>query len=542
MPTYQIVSPDGTTHEVTDAEDYASALSMHSDLTGYSGTKDFFKSIPYGAVHRGIAPILSTTGSLEKAAMSQPEAMPSSEEVASSIEKGVTGPLHKPEGIGGEYGASIGGGIAAAPFSPPMAGGAIRAIAGTVLPALGGETAGQLTKESPSIEPWARAAGSAVSAGVPRTAAKAITPYPTIDPKRMAAAQYLEDLGVPVSAGSKTGNEMLKRREQQLAGFGPQSTNVAPAAYKLAGVPYNPEVTLPANLNDGFRINSDAYKSLTSRNPVLVIDKVAANEATDAVNRYASRLEVGKVPKILKDYSNKVTEWANSGATTGEAYQNLRSQIGAEARANSSNPKLRDALYDVQHSLDDAAERSIAISNPSDLGEWRKTARQYKDLLVLEKAGSRSGEQVASDIITPQNLKASQDAVYGKKDYARGRGTFSDLSRAGQMVLTSKGSSGTAENIAARNLGVGPTSIVGGIVGAGLGGAGGFAVGHPEIGGYLAALGAMAPSAYGHFLASPFGQRFVANQLMTPYQGQIKGIERQALIQSLLRGWQTENQ
>ena len=215
---------------------------------------------------------------------------------------------------------------------------------------------------------------------------------------------------------------------------------------------------------------------------------------------------------------------------TGDEYQNLRSEIGRDARGVSNNPNLQQSLYGIQHSLDDAAERSVAQTNPSDLGKWQQARQQYRNLLVLQNAIGKSGEAVAENQITPGNLKSSADSVYGRNAYARGRGDFTDLAKAG-YILTPPKSSGTAENFMAQQMHAGIPAIA-----AGFAAAAPASLGHAEFSIPAAVAGAAAPFIAGKAMMSAPMQSYLANQLITPYKGALGETSKRALLNALLYG------
>jgi hypothetical protein len=99
--------------------------------------------------------------------------LPRPGEATAFVERNVTGELHKPETMAGEYARTFGEFAPTALMGP---GGAIRKTAMATIPAVTSETAGQLTKGT-AAEPWARA-GGAVTGGLAASmggAAKAAT-------------------------------------------------------------------------------------------------------------------------------------------------------------------------------------------------------------------------------------------------------------------------------------------------------------------------------------------------------------------------------
>ena len=122
-------------------------------------------------------------------------------------------------------------------------------------------------------------------------------------------------------------------------------------------------------------------------------------------------------------------------------------------------------------------DRSIAKYNPSDAGLWRDARNTYRNLMVVEQAATGAGEGAASGLISPAKLRQATLSKHGRRNYARGKGDFAELARAGEVAMTPLPNSGTASRISARNLGVSLSSGVGGASGFALGGAPGAAIG-----------------------------------------------------------------
>ncbi len=295
-----------------------------------------------------------------------------------------------------------------------------------------------------------------------------------------------------------------------------------------------PNQNLTDALNAGFQNNSDKYKALASNNPSISIDTNAKLDALGHLQNYTSKVEGNNPAPIVQTYTDRIV---NAPNMTGEEYQNLRSEIGRDARGVSNNPNLQQSLYGLQRTLDDAAERSIGQTNPSDLGKWQEARQQYRNLLVLQNAAGKSGEAVAQSEITPSNLKSSADSVYGKNAYARGKGDFTDLAKSG-YILTPPKSSGTAENIIAQQMHAGIPALAGGFVGA----AGPASIGHPEFSIPGMAIGAAAPFVAGKALMSSPMQSYLANQLITPYKGALSETAKRSLLNALLYGSHSQTQ
>ena len=161
------------------------------------------------------------------------------------------------------------------------------------------------------------------------------------------------------------------------------------------------------------------------------------------------------------------------------------------------------ALNELAAALDDAMERSIGRTNPKDLGAFSDANRQYRNLLVVEQASLGAGQNSAQGLISPSQLRNATMQKQGRRNYARGKGEFADLARAGEGLMKPLPNSGTAGRTWARNLMAGAPAIAGSIAGAPAGALG-------MMGGGL--LGLAAPRVAGSILMSKPVQTYLARQ------------------------------
>jgi|GEM_PF-1502440 len=132
-----------------------------------AGANDFFQSIPRGIVS-GFNSAASAMGRATQAEMGQDVDAPTPEQGMDILEKEVTGPMHRPEGRAGKFGASVGewlGNPASylAPGSLPFK------VGTAVLGGLGSEAGGQLGEGTPLEVPF-RFAGGALGFAAPSAA------------------------------------------------------------------------------------------------------------------------------------------------------------------------------------------------------------------------------------------------------------------------------------------------------------------------------------------------------------------------------------
>jgi hypothetical protein len=140
-------SADGVTQQVQNPKAQAQT----------AGATDFFRSVPRGVVS-GFNSAASALGRATQAEMGQDVDAPTPQQGMQILEKEVTGPMYRPEGRAGQFGASVGeflGNPASymAPGSVPLKVGA------AVLGGLGSEAGGQLGEGTPWEGPLRFAGG-----------------------------------------------------------------------------------------------------------------------------------------------------------------------------------------------------------------------------------------------------------------------------------------------------------------------------------------------------------------------------------------------
>jgi hypothetical protein len=384
-----------------------------------------------------------------------------------------TGQLYEPQTTAGKYAGTI------AEFAPGMAFGgggiAARALGNVVAPAVASETAGQLT-EGTAAEPWARAAGALVG---PR----ALTPAPTRDPQRAKAVETLRGEGVTaLTAGQVTGRSPLRWTESALADApfvgkaqkinekaGDQFTR---AVLRKAGV--DADRAAPEVIDQAFTRLGQQFDDMGA-NAAVPITRNVSRKVQDLAARYERGTPASLVNPLPKAVAADIAALASqSGAPRymdGAKYVGWRRDIGAAAR-NTSDKGSREALYELQKVLDDGAESFLRATGKKDVaGQFRQARKEYRNLLIIEKAATSGGERGALGVITPSAYKNAV-ATESRRDYSRGRTDAARLARAGEAVLKPLPSSGTAQRSAVMSglglvgsLGAGATGGVGAIAG-----------------------------------------------------------------------------
>lgn len=430
-------------------------------------------------------------------AMMGPLAMAPTTQALTSATEAVTGPMYKPQGVPEQYANTLGQFAPAALLGPGKM--AQKATAGLV-GALASETAGQVS--DPSIAPYTRTAAAIAGGLTPSMMRRAATPFP-IGADRQALLDTLKNEGVDLTAGQTTGNQALKYAESELGGgkIGhineTQGSQFTKAALSRAGI--DATHATPDVMDHAFTKIGKQFDTLAARNTLLP-DHQLATDTANHVKDYTGLLAPSQQAPIVGKLAADLVDAAEKGMT-GAQYQNLSSRLGTLSR-KAGDADLKLTIGDMKHSLDNAMERSLVKTNSPDVGAWKNTRRQYRNMLVLEQAASGAGENAAQGIISPAQLKNAAMQKQGKRGYVRGQGDFADLARAGEAIMKPLPQSGTAPRTAMRNI----TAALPTIVGAGAGMATGIG---PVFGGLL---GAATPSALGRLLLSKPVSAYLKNQ------------------------------
>ncbi len=451
--------------------------------------------------------------------------------------------------LGGQLAGGVGGGVGLAKNGLSLAGRAIEngaklrtvagasALEGAVMGAGQGFGSGEggldnrLTSAGTGAK-WGLGFGLATPvavAGVSAGVRRAVTPFAS-SPERQALADVLKREGVDLTAGQRTGSERLRYAENEIGGrvarriAERQGEQFTAAALRRAGIDANRAT--PEVMDAAFTRIGQQFDGLASRNR-LMPDQQFASDLSDTIRGYNQLVnETARAP-IVMDTAADIAQMARNGIT-GEAYQALRSRLDQSARASARDPQLQDALYGLRNTLDDGMERSIIMNNPSDLGKWREARSQYRNMLVLEKASTGAGENAAQGLISPSQLRNATVVGQGRRNYARGKGDFADIARAGEAVMKPLPNSGTAGRINAQNLGAGMFSTLGGIAGTAGGGI--------PIGLLGAVAGATVPKVAGRTMMTKIAQAYLGNQQFQ--QSQMKpGIR--AILNALMNAEQS---
>lgn len=391
----------------------------------------------------------------------------------------------------------------------------MRTLAAETALTLGSGTGGALAQELAPGNVGAEIAGQVLGGGVAAIGStlgrRMISPM-SASAERTAAADALEQRGIDLSAGQRTGSRGLRYAESELGGSAAsalterQAEQFTQAALREAGV--NARRATTEVIDRAYDDIGQEFDNLVA-GTTIVADRQLGTELGaiqrqfDEITGDASR--PAAVQNRINDIVAKVQQ--NGGTIPGETYRAMRSEIDNLAK-RSSNPDLKNALNDIRTSLDDAVERSLAGANSPLVGEWRDARRRYRNLIVVTDAVARSTGENALGLITPANLRNAAALNAGKKAYARGQSDLGELARDGVATMTPLPDSGTASRSSVRNLTMGVPTVVGGVLGQGA---------MPGVGAVLgAAAGAIAPRVLGGAMLSRPGRAYLGNQLVRP--------------------------
>lgn len=346
-----------------------------------------------------------------------------------------------PQTFEGEYlqtGGQFMGGAAAMPLGGPF-----RAIGGSIVPALGSETAGQLT-EGTEYENIARFAGAL---GLPIGQALATPPLRRLargnpddilgnlsGSQRAQSVDLLRREGVDdISAGQQIGSPNLMMLEGAENASLLSKQQLTQAALRQAGT--NADLATPDVMNQTrLRIGKvfDTVDGLAGGVPRAQ----EVNDMIRAVQKAQGDLTIGNVPKnltnIVKGFSDAVK---NKTAVSSDNISQIRTDLNeAMGRFLKANEMISyDLAYKLKESLDDIVAQQI----PRQLLPSLDNARdQYRAYLTIERGMSGRGAEVASGLLSAERLSGAVKNREGKS-YVKGTGSdLADIARASEEVLT----------------------------------------------------------------------------------------------------------
>lgn len=424
--------------------------------------------------------------------------------------------FYEPHTTAGQYASTLGEFAPAA--AVPGGGGVTARVLNTVVPAVASETAGQITKGT-EAEPYARAIAG-VGAGV--IGGKLVTPAPPATRARTAATAVLDQAGIPISAGERTGSKFVKLAEET-AGEMPLSMGAwqefkqrqleklnkivtertfDPAQLQARGIPaegsHLPHSDVFAQGRQSLR---DEYTRLSQSNhlrsdPQLLNDLQAVQTNYER-NVMPTQRASGKT-NIEANFQDIVDNLvAGQGTMPGDVYQALRSRFGRQAQtAFKTDPELGMALKGTQTALDRAMRRNLS---PEDAAAWDRNNQRYANMKQLVPAVAKGGE-----FMTPPGI--AQAVRSGRREQAAaGVGNLDELANAANLVIKPLPNSMTAARSQFHGLFNLPSVL------SAIASGGGYLGGILGPAGTLA--GVAAPHLAGRAAVSRLGQRYLGNQV-----------------------------
>lgn len=347
--------------------------------------------------------------------------------------------------------------------------------------------------------------GAGIGAAAPligQLGRRLISPNPA-SASQTNAAQVMAREGVDLTAGQMTGNKGLQYLESEL-GKGraadlmeQQAEQFTQSVLRRAGI--NAQRATPEVIDTAFDTIGQQFDNMAMITDTP-FDSALQNNLLGVAADYIDT--AANPAPVVERLVNRLGELAqsNGGRVTGRVYQNMRSEIGRLIRA--ADPATKMALRELQDALDDGIERNLSGQT---LEAWRALRRQYQNMLIVERGVTSAGQNAASGLITPAQLRSAAINIGGRRSFARGTNDFTELANAAVQTMTPLPQSGTAPRFAAQMLGTIPAAI---------GAAAGSPAGIPgAIGGAL--VGAAVPAAVGRAVLSGPGRAYLSNQVAT---------------------------
>jgi hypothetical protein len=351
----------------------------------------------------------------------------------------------------------------------------------------------------PYVEGGADILGNVVGSFAPNAARHAITPNPMTD-ERVANAALLDRRGVEMTAGQRTGNAALHAKEAQTGGTGywnireRQNRQYTAGALQDAGIPPRqpggprPDVASPEVLNQQHAALGAEFDRLQAIG--MQPDSQFFSDLVQLRDDYRATMPQHNRAPIVETTVRQLADRAQRGIPVdGELLRNIgtqlrrtRQQFRASGRADDA-----EAIDSLIETIDSGLERSLAQTNPAEVGRFRQVREQYRNLITVEEAASNA----PNGQLSPADLTRATKKMETRRGYSRGFGPFNEYSRAGYEILTDPPNSGTASRLTAALGGRGANTGAA-LIGGGLG----YAVGGPVGAGVGAAIGSGADATW----------------------------------------------
>lgn len=306
--------------------------------------------------------------------------------------------------------------------------------------------------------------------GVANAVGRAVRPVQSTLPPEMAGlAGKADALGIPLTAGQRTGSRPLQITEsvlenlpftadKQLAIKDAQRSAFNKAALQTIGE--TSDKATPDVLNAAKQRIGQNFQDLSARNVVGLDDNFV-----NALAKIESSVTPFSSNKI-RETVDKAMELASQGKISGTEYQKVRSSLGKAAdSAFKSDSELGQALKSIRIALDDAAERSLS---DADKKAWSTARQQWQALKVIEKAAAPTSADAVAGNVSPAKLANALNTVDKNFKYGTGRQQLGDVARVGKAFVQDQiPNSGTAQRAFYQDLLQNPLKIIPGAMGIG---------------------------------------------------------------------------
>jgi hypothetical protein len=359
-------------------------------------------------------------------------------------------------------------------------------------------------------------AGAVIGKGVQ----KIVSPNAGADEVRLGLAKVLDDFGVPITAGQRTGTKSLMYKEGATAGgrriAGEQQEAFTSAVLKTAGI--DAKRATPEVLDEAATRIGKVFEDVT-RNVDVTPDPAAIKALSQAVAEYKRLAPTGSQAPLVSEVFKAATNAFRGGNTIPAATVNTwRSSLSK--LTTSADAATRDAARMALETVDDMMTASLTAAGQVDDVARLATARsEWRNFLAIQKAAVREGD----GLLSPARVRANV-IQQGLSSFARGkRGDLGALARAGGEVMEALPDSGTAQRWFS-NIPGGAPGLLAAAAGSGAASAGMGTLG--VLGAGLA--GAALPGVAGAIRMSGPVQRYLGNQVGNSLARMAEGVTSRA--------------
>lgn len=430
-------------------------------------------------------------------------------EGASELTGGAT--EYRPETTAGEYARTVG------EFLPGLitpGGAATRVIGGVVAPAIGSETAGQAARAlgaSETGEGIARLAGALSPMALSSIGRRVISPAGGVRPERLQYAETLEQAGVPLTAGQRTGSSTIMAAEDALSPSEPQIEAFTRAVMRSIGS--NADTASASALDEAATRIGGVFDDV-ARGVDATPDVGTLQVFDDIADTYRQLAPTtGRAP-IIDNIANALENAIQSGSRiSGNTLQTWRSRLSSLTRSN--DPATRQVAIDALEMVDDMVSQSLRnAGRAEDVARLGQARQQYRDFLAVERAAQQGSAGARMGLLSPQSIEGALMRQSGRQFVRGQRGDIGSLAAAGGAIMRPA-----------------PNVLPGGVrVIQGAGRAAGAGIGFGAGGPLGAVIGAASPEIVRGLARTRAGQAYLGNQLLGPSVGPRLNAAQRAML------------